>query len=60
MAGNDSIRLLRGTADKLDSTTHKDKILPDGQPLYDKTNNWLCIGDDGTIEARRSISIDFD
>lgn len=57
MAGKNSIQLLRGTETAL--VKHKDQILQDGQPLYDKTNNWLCIGDGGKIEARQSISMDF-
>lgn len=57
MAGRNSIQLLRGTETAL--AKHKDQILHDGQPLYDKTNNWLCIGNGGSIEARQSISMDF-
>lgn len=57
MAGKNSIQLLRGTESAL--AKHKDQILQDGQPLYDKTNNWLCIGNGGNIEARQSISMDF-
>lgn len=57
MAGKNSIQFLRGTEAAL--VNNKDQTLLDGQPLYDKTNNWLCIGDGGNIESRQSISMDF-
>ena len=57
MAGKNSIQFLRGTETAL--ANNKDQTLLDGQPLYDKTNNWLCIGDGGNIESRQTISMDF-
>ena len=41
MAGNDSIQILRGTSESINSS---DETLLDGQLLYDKTNNRLYIG----------------
>ena len=41
MAGNDSIQILRGTSESINSS---DETLLDGQLLYDKTNNKLYIG----------------
>lgn len=57
MAGKNSIQILRGTETAL--AAHQNQVFLDGQPLYDKTNNWLCIGSGGTIGARKPISIDF-
>ena len=48
MAGNDSIQFLRGTSSAISSST---EIALDGQPVYDKTNNRLYIGD-GTTQIR--------
>lgn len=48
MAGNNLIQFLRGTSSAINSST---EIALDGQPVYDKTNNRLYIGD-GTTEIR--------
>lgn len=48
MAGNNSIQFLRGTSSVISSST---EIALDGQPVYDKTNNRLYIGD-GTTQIR--------
>lgn len=48
MAGNNSIQFLRGTSSAISSST---EIALDGQPVYDKTNNRLYIGD-GTTQIR--------
>lgn len=48
MAGNNLIQFLRGTSSAINSST---EIALEGQPVYDKTNNRLYIGD-GTTEIR--------
>lgn len=48
MAGNNLIQFLRGTATDISSSS---AVALDGQPVYDKTNNRLYIGD-GTTQIR--------
>lgn len=57
MAGRDTIQFLRGTEAAFN--TNADRILLDGQPMYDKTNNWLYIGNGNTIANRTTLSVDF-
>ena len=61
MAGKNSIQFLRGTEANLQKNS--DLALLDGQPLYDKTNNWLYVGNDtktgNTISTAQTISMDF-
>ena len=49
MANNKSIQLLRGNANAI--TNNADLVLLDGQPLYDKVNHNLYIGDGTTTLA---------
>ena len=48
MAGNNLIQFLRGTSSAINSST---EVALEGQPVYDKTNNRLYIGD-GTTQIR--------
>ena len=48
MAGNTRIRLFRGSKAKMLEGENGEIILEDGQPFYNKTDNYLYIGDGKT------------
>lgn len=57
MAGENSIQVLRATSTGI--AHHATDVLLDGQPLYDKTNNWLIMGRNSKIGSSYSISVDY-
>lgn len=57
MAGNDSIQILRGSNVKSNSTIAQ-KVLLDGQPLYDKVTHKFFIGIGDTIINTPCIKVD--
>lgn len=53
------IRILRGYKSALNTASNSSKILPDGQPLFDKTNRYLYIGDgQSQIKDLKSLNIE--
>ena len=53
MAGNNSIQILRGNNVK---STAADKILLDGQPLYDRTTGYLYVGESNTVANTLAVN----
>ena len=53
MAGNNSIQILRGNNVK---STAADKILLDGQPLYDRTTGYLYVGENNTVANTQAVN----
>ena len=53
MAGNNSIQILRGNNVK---STAADKILLDGQPLYDRTTGYLYVGEGNTVANTQAVN----
>ena len=53
MAGNNSIQILRGNNVK---STAADKILLDGQPLYDRTTGYLYVGESNTVANTQAVN----
>lgn len=53
------IRILRGYKSALNTASNSSKILPDGQPLFDKTNRYLYIGDgQSQIKDLKSLNLE--